>query len=251
MKRIAVISEVHANLPALEAVLEDIHRHSIDTILNLGDFVGYGPFPNEVVKRLAKPEIRNILGNYDHKVLTWNEKKEKWKQTKSPQKWLAFDWAFAHLSNESREFLEGLPQKRRILESNQRILMVHGSPASPNEHLGPDTPDDRLQILGSNTKADIVLCGHSHIPFERRIASTWFVNPGSVGRPDDGDPRASYAILTLDVDHILIQHFRIDYDIDRVVAAIRQAGLPDDFARMVILGKSLNDITEGNGSVDE
>ena len=77
MKRIAVISDVHANLPALEAVLEDIHRHSIDTILNLGDFVGYGPFPNEVVKRLAKPEIRNILGNYDHKVLTWNEKKRK------------------------------------------------------------------------------------------------------------------------------------------------------------------------------
>ena len=239
MKRFAVISDVHANLPALEAVLDRIKQQEVNAILNLGDFIGYGAFPGQVIERLGHPGIISIIGNYDEKVLRWEEKREAWKTRKAPQKWLAFDWAFRNLSESNKKFLQALPRKRHISAEVLRILMVHGSPASHSEHLRPATPEERFLELNRMTHASLVLCGHSHLPFVRQADATWYVNPGSVGRPDDGDPRASFAVIQVEVGNIQVEHIRLEYDVERTVTAIRQAGLPEEFAQMAILGKNL------------
>jgi diadenosine tetraphosphatase ApaH/serine/threonine PP2A family protein phosphatase len=110
--------------------------------------------------------------------------------------------------------------------------------------LTAETPEQRLQELAAVAKVDIVLCGHSHRAFVRSIEGVYFINPGSVGRPDDGDPRASYGILRLARDAVAVDHYRLDYDIEAAVQAIRDQKLPELFAQMLLQGRSMEDIAE-------
>ena len=112
--KIALIGDVHANLPALEAVLAHAHQQGVEAIWNLGDFLGYGAFPDEVVVRLRAEGALSIIGNYDLKVLKFPKRKEKWDKSKHPQKYLAFQWAYEHLSKESRKYLRSLPEEIQI-----------------------------------------------------------------------------------------------------------------------------------------
>ena len=240
--KVALIGDVHANLPALEAVLADAEARGAQAVWNIGDFVGYGPFPNEVVKRLQQPGVVSIIGNYDLKVLKFPKKKANWKKSKRREKHLAFGWAYESLSKKSRKFLRALPEEQRIECEGRRILLVHGSPTSVEEHLEPDTPEERLRELAATAEADVVVCGHSHRAFARKIAGVWFINTGSVGRPDDGDPRACYATLHLTPKRVRVQHHRIDYDVERAVAAVRERDLPEAFAEMLRQGRCLDDV---------
>ncbi len=237
--RIALIGDVHANLPALDAVISHASHQHIEDIWNLGDFVGYGAYPDEVVKELRRIEATSILGNYDRKVLRVETKIGDWASHKMPHKLLAFTWAFDHLSKTNRAYLQSLPEERLIPVMGFLVLMTHGSPISRNEHLSPDTPVERLRGLTHTTNANIILCAHSHQAFKRRVDDVWFVNPGSVGRPDDGDPRASYAIITFDAGGFKCDHFRVAYDVEKAVAAINAANLPIEFAQMARQGRSL------------
>jgi putative phosphoesterase len=252
MSRIALLGDVHANLPALDAVLEHAGGQGASAVWNTGDFVGYGPFPEEVVRRLVEIQAPSVIGNYDLKVLKVPKRKEKWKKTKHPQKWLAFKWAYEQLSKESRQYLKTVPRELRFVEGGKRVLMTHASQASIEEALTPETPPARFQELlelsaaGGQTRADLVLFGHSHVPFARQVEQAFFVNPGSVGRPDDGDPRASYAMLTFEEDNFMVEHFRVAYDVERSVAAIRAHGLPEIFAQMLIQGRELEAVEETN-----
>ncbi|MCJ7621946.1 MAG: metallophosphatase family protein, partial [Anaerolineaceae bacterium] len=187
--RIALIADIHANLPALESVFDHIKKNGVDTVWNLGDAVGYGAYPDEVICFLQNEFILNILGNYDRKVLRIKKSIKKWKNRKLPLKILAFKWTFDQLSPGSRDYLASLPEKIEINISGWNIHLTHGSPASREEHLTLETPDCHLSRLSEMLKADIILCGHSHQPFARRIRDVWFINPGSVGRPDDGADR--------------------------------------------------------------
>lgn len=238
--KIAAIGDVHANLPALEAVLAHAHQNGAEEIWNIGDFVGYGAFPDEVVERIRSSKAISIQGNYDRKVLKVKKKQEKWKKEKVPEKWLAFKWAYDHLSKKSRKYLRSLPKQKRFKCQQNRILLVHGSPASQDEHLTPETPVGRLRELAKMTDAEIIVCGHSHQPFTRFVDETWFINTGSVGRPDDGDPRAAYAFINLAPGQIEVTHYRISYDIHKAVRAIRENDLPEDFARMIEQGRALD-----------
>jgi putative phosphoesterase len=250
--RVALIGDVHANLPALEAVLAHILEQGIEKIWNVGDFVGYGPFPDEVVQLfrtaqgLRNEDVLSIVGNYDLKVLEFKQNKAKWRKRKSPQKYLAFKWAYENLSKKNRKYLRFLSQEMRMKVKGHRILLTHGSPASNSEHLTPDTPKKRLRELAQMAEADIIICGHSHQPFARQVDDVWFINTGSVGRPDDGDPRACYAILEIEPDLVQVQHYRIEYDIDRVVAAIRERKLPEEFAQMLLQGRNLDAVLESS-----
>jgi len=237
--KIALIGDTHGNLPALEAVLEHAQQKGCEAIWNLGDSVGYGAFPDEVVKELWRRDTLSILGNYDRKVLKVSEKRAGDAAHKNPAKLLAFQWAHDHLSEESLVHLSALPEQRLIPQGDSYILMTHGSPLSRNEHLTPFTPEDRLRGLTHTTRARIILCGHSHQAFTRRVDGVWFVNPGSVGRPDDGDPRASYAMLFLG-DGLLVDHYRVAYDVTRATAALQAAELPEEFVMMARLGRSLD-----------
>jgi putative phosphoesterase len=238
--KVALIGDVHANLPALEAVLAHAREAGVREIWNVGDFVGYGAFPDEVVERLRRGNVKNIVGNYDLKVLKFKKKREKWRKSKRPEKWLAFKWAYENLSKESRKYLRSLPREIRMEVAGKRILLTHGSPASNEEPLTPDTPEKRLRELAQMANVDVIVCGHSHQPFMRQVDGVWFINTGSVGRSDDGDPRTAYAILHLEPELFEVRHYRLEYDVTKAVAAIRQHKLPEDFAQMVLQGRNLD-----------
>ena len=240
--KVALLGDVHANLPALEAVLADARARGAEAIWHLGDFVGYGAFPEAVVCCLRAAQALSVIGNYDRKAL--KAKKGKPPTTKSPQKWLAFRWAHDNLSKESRKYLRSLPEQIRLEAEGKRVLLVHASPASTKEHLTPQTTDERLRELALVAAADIVVCGHSHQPFKRKVDGVWFINPGSVGRPDDGDPRASYAILQLGPRLFQVRHYRVTYEFARAAAALREQKLPEAFAQMVLQGRSLDAVLQ-------
>lgn len=242
--KVALIGDVHANLPALEAVLAHAHSRRVEAIWNVGDSVGYGAFPDEVVRLLRKEDVLSIAGNYDLKVLQFKQKKEKWRKKKHPAKYLAFKWAYENLSKKSRKYLRFLSQEIRMKIKGRRILLTHGSPTSNEEPLTPDTPEKRLHKLAQTAKADVIICGHSHQPFAREVDGVWFINTGSVGRPDDGDPRACYAILQIEAKQVQVSHYRVEYDVEKAAAAIRERGLPDDFAQMTLQGRSLDDVLQ-------
>ncbi len=240
--RIAIIGDVHANLPALEAVLDDAGGAGATAIWNIGDFVGYGPFPDEVVSLLCRRGAMSVAGNYDLKVVGV----PRGVRTRDPLKALAFKWAYEHTSPDNIQYLGGLPRELKLELCGRRILVTHGSPSSIEEHLTLATPIKRLRELAQMAAADVVVVGHSHQPFARKAGDTWFINTGSVGRSDDGDPRACYAIMTIAPGYLRVEHRRLDYDIKRCVDAIHKAGLPEEFAQMVVRGRPLDEVVKGD-----
>jgi putative phosphoesterase len=241
-RKIALLSDVHGNLPALEAVLADAADSGAGELWNLGDFVGYAPFPNKVIQVLRDVAAVNVVGNYDLKVLAFEQKKGKWREKKAREKYIAFEWNHRQLSNEGKKFLESLPEQRRCKVDGLVALLVHGSPASVDELLGSDTTNTRFQELAKLASADLVVCGHSHEAFVRWAEGTWFVNPGSVGRPEGGDWRASYALIEIVKGVPKVEHRRIAYDIERVARGVHAAGLPDAFIDVFRKAKSLDQL---------
>lgn len=244
-----MIGDIHGNLPALEAVLEDAKRRKAEAIWCLGDLVGYGPFPDEVVRVVRRRFLLTIRGNYDTKVLRVPSRDEDWFREKGNHKALAFSWAWENLSPESREHLEALPETLRLAVGRWKILLVHGSPESPREHLDPKTTEERLASLGEQCGADVVCCGHSHVPFSRRVGDRIFINPGSVGRSDDGDPRATYALVSFRRNEVAATFLRVPYDVESLAEAVLQKGLPEVFAQMFLQGVPLDQVRE-NGAGD-
>jgi putative phosphoesterase len=248
--RVALIGDVHANLPALEAVLAHAGVRGASAIWNVGDFLGYGAFPEEVVDRLRRVNAVSIIGNYDLKVLKFPRKDRKWQDSKHPLKYLAFKWAFEQLSPESLEYLRSLPEETHLAANGKEFLLVHGSPASNAEALVPATPGERLIELRRLARKkygrdfDGIVFGHSHQAFAHQLEGTWFVNTGSVGRPGDGDSRACYALLEISASKIMVEHFRLEYDVERAVNAIRAKGLPEAFAQMLLQGRELEGVLE-------
>lgn len=238
--KVALIGDIHANLPALEAVLKDAHERGVEAIWNTGDILGYGAFPNEVIDLLIKENVNSIIGNYDDKVLKVKEKRKNWKDEKPPEKWIAYNWAYKTLTKGNREYLSNSLNEMRFDIEGKSVLITHGSPKSDEELLTPDTPQERFIELESEASADIVIFGHSHIPFKQKAGKTWFINPGSVGRQGDGDPRTSYAILNIKHPNLFrVDFYRVEYDIERAIEAIHNSGLPELFAQMLLEGRSL------------
>ncbi len=241
--RIAVIGDAHGNLPALDAVLSDIRKRRIDVVWNLGDLVGYGPYPEEVVERLSDEEVVSIAGNFDVKTVGANPRDSDAKED-PVDRWIAPAWAHENLTADALRFLASLPRERRTVVEGHKLLVTHGSPASNTERLEPTTDPTRFTELARMARADIVLCGHSHMPFLRRAGGVTFLNPGGVGRSDDGDPRASYAILRLDENAIRVTHHRVRYDVPAVVEALMRRGLPESFGRMLLEAKTLEAVRQ-------
>ncbi len=240
--RVALIGDIHANLPALEAVLAHAQAQHVDQIWNIGDFVGYGAFPDQVVSRVRELNILSIRGNYDRKVLDYPRKHKKWEGKKAGEKILAFGWAYEHLSGPNLDYLADLPEERILAVEGWQVLLTHASPVSANEHLCPTTPESRLQEIARERPVQVAIFGHSHQAFARKAGGTWFINTGSVGRPDDGDPRACYAFLLLEPGSLGVCHFRVTYDVQHAADAITQQHLPDEFARMILSGHNFDKV---------
>jgi len=228
--RIAIFSDIHGNIPALEAVLADIDSRHPDAAYCLGDLVGYAPFPNEVVERIRREGIPTIMGNYDDGVgfdrddcgCAYREAEEKRRGDQS------LAWTRAQVSAENKAFLQRLAHEIRFETDGRRVLLVHGSPRKINEYLYEDRPLSSFQRIAASSNADIIVYGHTHKPYTKLVDGVLFVNVGSVGKPKDGDSRACYAVL--DTSSIAVQFVRVEYDLAKVTAAIRRSELPHEFA---------------------
>jgi putative phosphoesterase len=228
--RIAIFSDVHGNLPALDAVLANIGSQQPDAIYCLGDLVGYAPFPNEVVERIRQEAIPTIMGNYDDGVgferddcgCAYREEDEKRRGDQS------LAWTKTHVTSENKAFLRTLKPEIRFDADGRRVLLVHGSPRKINEYLFEDRPIASFQRLAASSNADIIVYGHTHKPYTKLVDGVLFLNAGSVGKPKDGDRRACYAVL--DTKSTAAQFVRVEYDLARVTTAIRQSDLPHEFA---------------------
>ncbi len=238
-QKIAIVADHHANLHALTAVITDAKKHGATMFLNVGDFVGFGAFPSEVVSLLHTEDVLSVIGNYDQDVLSLI-KKEKKKTKNKDEKFLSLAYACNHLSKTDVSFLRSLPQELRLKISDIRLLVTHGSPNSIDEHLRLNTPIDHMRSIAQTSSADVIIVGHSHQPFVRTVDGVTFVNPGSVGRPDDGNPLASYALMTM--NPFSVELLRVSYDVDAAVDAIRKHHLPERFAQMFLHGVSLEAI---------
>lgn len=219
--KMAVISDIHSNLPALEAVLEEVKGMRI---FCLGDLVGYNPFPSEVIELLVKRDIPSIMGNHDNAVLTGDTS---WL---NPVAASAIEWTIDALTEENMEYLKGLP-----IFHEDEFYAVHGSPREPlEEYVYPDYPADVLESFFVYTKRRAIGLGHTHVPFKTSFGEKLIFNPGSVGQPRDLDPRAAYAIFDSDNNEVEIN--RVSYDIEIVSNAIKKAGLPKILAERLPLG---------------
>ncbi len=223
--RLLIISDIHSNLPALDAVLI---KEKFDKILCAGDIVGYGPHPNEVVETLKSLNAVCVMGDHEYAVLTGRTERF------NPYAAWAASWTAKALKEENRNWLK-LPTIQRIVIEGTSIAVFHGSPFDPLwEYVFPSTSPKYLRSIIKEAKADIVILGHTHIPFTFSWRGKWIINPGSVGQPRDGDPRASYAVLELPEMKIKLK--RVDYDIDRVRKDMEREGFPDFLWRRLYEG---------------
>lgn len=236
--RVAVISDVHANKHALEAVLEDIKKQSPDLTVCLGDLVGYGAFPDEVVQKIRDSGMPVVMGNYDDAIANrrlvcgCDFKNEK--EYELGLKSLA--WTVEHTSEESKEFLRGLPAGITREVGRMRVLFVHGSPRRLNKYLYEDVPAGEIMSMLQEQNANVLVCGHTHLPYHRELGGLHVVNAGSVGKPKHGDPSAMYALLDLDTS-VRVRFIKVPYDHEAAAAAVEKAGLPAQFAAILRTGR--------------
>jgi len=230
--RIAVFSDIHGNLAALEAVLADIERHSVDHIVCLGDLVALGPHPGEVVSRIAGLGCPVVQGNTD----TWYKERlpEEWQPADERQAMVhdCYTWLQAELALDKHAYLLGLLLQERI----GPLLCVHGSPRDFRDAILSDTPEEELAPMMADVPAgiELVVCGHTHVPMQRQVSrdanggrrTLTIVNAGSVGMPTDGDPRPCYALLLRTSSGWQAVWRRPAYDVEAAVEAARQSGLP-------------------------
>jgi putative phosphoesterase len=229
--RIAIFSDIHGNVQALDAVLADIAAQEPDAVYCLGDLVGYGANPNEVTERIRREGFPTIIGNYDDGVgfdrdecgCAYREDAERARGQRS------LEWTKARVTAENKAFLRTLKPEIRVDANGRRLLLVHGSPRKMNEYLFEDRPLSSFQRLAASSNADVIVFGHTHKPYVKEVDGVWFVNAGSVGKPKDGDRRACY--LVLDPSHASPAAFRrVEYDVASAAAAIRATDLPHEFA---------------------
>lgn len=250
--RYALISDIHANLPALEAVLAHVAEHAPDTaIYHLGDLVGYGPWPNEVVAKLRDWGIAGVAGNYDSTVATHHAhcgcRYEDPRQEALSH--LSYKWTLEHTSAATKRWLGRLPFRIDVRPlgghaSGPTIVLLHGNQSLNTVYVHAQRSDDFLAKMGAAVGAaagDVVCFGHTHKPWHRVVGGVHYVNTGSVGRPKDGDPRAGYVLLDVSDDgaargEVCVEHVRVAYPVEDAAAAILASTLPDEFADQLRTG---------------
>lgn len=242
-----LISDVHANRPALEAVLADIHsRHDVDAVHHLGDLVGYAPWPNEVVEMIQRAGITGVSGNYDSTVAL-HYKHCGCRAENAHEEELAhqsFSWTLEHTSDAAKRFLRVLPFRIDLRplgghQSGPTVRLIHGNNVLSTVYVTQDRTDEFLGRMaeGMGARAGDVICfGHTHKPWYRAVGDIHFVNTGSVGRPKDGDPRAGYVILTISESGVDVQFVRVEYDVEQAARGILASGLPGELADFLRTG---------------
>jgi putative phosphoesterase len=214
--QIAVLADIHGNLPALEAVAADLERLNPDLVFVAGDFQNRGPNPREVTQFVAKSGWTLLRGNHEDYVIRQSQKSGAPDATDS-YNWLPARWT-ADLTSDFVELIKQLPIATTLLgPDNVSIVVAHGSPRSNNEGFFPTTTEAKAKEMIGNDPPGLLCVGHSHLPFVRQINSTLLVNVGAVGFPFDGDRRASFGLITWDRDRWAVEIRRIEYAVEKVL----------------------------------
>ena len=245
--RIALISDIHANLPALDAVLADIDRRGdVACVYHAGDLVGYSSSPNEVVARLRERDIAGVAGNYDSTVATDYDhcgcRSESPRQEQLAH--VSYEYTRRAVTSETRRALGALPFSLDVRPlgghaAGPRLVIVHGTPTLNTVYWSEDRSDDfcrKMAAVVALRAGDVIAFGHTHKPWHRVVDGIHFVNTGSVGRPKDGDWRAGYVRLELGDHGPSAEIVRVAYDVEATITGMRAAGLPEEFAEFLRTG---------------
>ncbi|OSB09105.1 metallophosphoesterase family protein [Paraclostridium bifermentans] len=245
--KIAVISDIHSNLYALDSVLADIETKDVDMIVCTGDLVGYGTRPNEVIESLKKNKILTIMGNYDDaignlKIVCGCD----YPDPKDAEKaGLSMHFTGQTTTKENKEYLRNLPKELIFKFDNKTIRFVHGSTRLINEYLKENSKE--ADEVMSELVEDILVCGHTHIPYAKYYGAKLLVNAGSIGKPKTGNPNANYVIIDIkNEDEIAktpssvgVEIIEVKYDFEKIAKEIEENEiLPNDFARLIREGAS-------------
>lgn len=255
--KIALFSDIHANLPALEAFFNDVDSRKPDMIYCLGDLVGYNVWPNEVIDAVRKRNIATIAGNYDFGIGRTSDECGCAYKTDAEKDMGKISISFTNslMLPEQRAYLRTLPAHIKIEfqlnEDKLNLLLVHGSPRKINEYLFEDREEKSMIRIMEQADADIMCFGHTHKPYHRILNSgvdgnahfRHAINTGSVGKPKDGNPQGGYVMLTIDDNSntgdrnsIQVEFIRFDYDIEVAAKAIEDSPLPNEYADMLRRG---------------
>jgi len=236
MDRVAVITDIHGNLAALEAALARIDELGIESIYCGGDLVGYGPHPNEVSALVEERGIPTIYGNYDYAIgrdledcgCAYRDQRDRELGQKS------IEWTLAHTNARAKAFMRGLPFDLRFELAGKRVRLVHGSPRKVNEYLFEDKPARTFERIAAGAECDVLVFGHTHQPWIHEYGGVLFVNCGSVGKPKDGDPRAGFAVLEANGREVAARIERVHYDAESVAREVAAAGLPAEYGEKLL-----------------
>lgn len=232
--KIATFSDIHGNLHALQAVLADMDQQGVDQIYCLGDLVGYGPYPNEVIALIRQRHIATVMGNYDDGVGHDRDQCGCAYADADMRRLghLSLEWSKEHVTPENKAFLRWLLSSIRLQVHDQQLLLVHGSPRRINEYVYEDRAARSLSRIAQSADAEVLIFGHTHLPYVKRVDGVLFVNDGSVGKAKEGDPQAAYAVLEIG-DEVRAGIRRVPYDVAAAAEAVRASGLPMEFADLL------------------
>lgn len=235
-RRAAVITDIHGNVPALEAALRRLDELAVDDVYCGGDLVGYGPRPNEICRTIEERGIPTIYGNYDYAIARDDDDCGCFYPTPKDREigQGSVAWTLEHTDERSKRFMHDLPFDLRFDLAGKRVRLVHGSPRKVNEYLLEDRAASTFERIARLASCDILLFGHTHKPWVHEYGGVLFVNCGSVGKPKDGDPRASFVLLEDQDADVKVSIERVVYDAQAVAAEIRDGGLPHELADQLV-----------------
>jgi putative phosphoesterase len=251
---IALFSDIHANLPALQAFFDDVDTRKPDAMYCLGDLVGYNIWPNEVINEIRRRNIPTISGNYDFGIGRTSDDCGCAYKTDQEKANGAISISFTNgiVKREERAYLKTLPAHIRVefkfSSDILNLLLVHGSPRKINEYLFEDREEKSLLRIMQDANADVMCFGHTHKPYHRILQDgdrfRHAINIGSVGKPKDGDPRGCYVLLTIDdktsvsvISSIQVEFIRFTYNVEKAAKAVEESPLPNDYAEMLRNGR--------------
>jgi putative phosphoesterase len=237
--KIAILGDIHGNIEALKAAYDAAVSNNVEKIYHLGDLGGYAPFVNEVVDFLIEHGIEGVQGNYDDAVANNKEhcgcKYEDMIQ--STMATLSFEWTKEHATQKSKDYMKGLPFEIAFSVHDKKVKIFHATPLKNNLYWHNDRDEDFFLHMARKADADIMIYGHTHIPYRKNIGNKVFINAGSVGKPKDGDARTCACIADITPDNVKTEFLRIPYDVEKVASAVIENGLPSYFAEKLRQGK--------------
>ncbi|MBK1895177.1 metallophosphoesterase family protein [Chryseobacterium paridis] len=239
MIQIAVFGDVHGNLPALEVVLNDIKERGITQKFCLGDLVDFAPWGNEVIQKIRENNIPCILGNHDERI-AFNIPViplSKHSEEETAARFIAIDHSKRHITQENKAFLGELPFHLKLNymtgKRHWNIQLVHSGLESNDTYLYESENDEVFEDMLNASQSDVILMGHTHISFKKKLGEKWAINTGSVGRSKEENRLASYVVLTIDEEKITPKIIQLNYPVEEVAKQIEESEIPNYYARFL------------------